>query len=75
MQGRFLRLPEVTRITGLNKMAIYKLMNLGKFPSRINISTRNVAWPEPAIRKWMDDQLAENHYDYDDFDRDWGAAQ
>jgi prophage regulatory protein len=55
---RFLRRPEVERITGLRTTAIYKLIAEGLFPkSRRYIGARGVFWLEHEVVAWQEAQL------------------
>ena len=55
---RFVRLPEVTRLTGLGKSQVYALANAGKFPRPIKLSERCSAWQESEIRAWIAQRIA-----------------
>jgi prophage regulatory protein len=48
-----LRRPEVERLTGLRKTAIYDGMKAGTFPKRVKLTTRCVGWPEHEIAEWI----------------------
>jgi prophage regulatory protein len=50
---RFIRLPEVLRLTGLSKRTIYRLEGAGRFPSRRKLGLRAVGWPESAVNGWI----------------------
>jgi prophage regulatory protein len=50
---RFLRLPEVKTRTGLGETRILELEKEGKFPRRIKISARAVAWVESELEEWQ----------------------
>ncbi len=58
MEKRLVRLPEVERITGLKKSAIYKKIKEGeeedKFPSAVKLGTKHVAWISEEIYSWID---------------------
>lgn len=47
-----LRLPDVERMTGLKKSAIYAGMKNGTFPQCVKIGARAAAWPAQEIRDW-----------------------
>ena len=47
-----LRLPDVQRLTGLSRSSIYRLEALGKFPKRVRLSERAVAWREEELVNW-----------------------
>ena len=55
---RFLRLPEVKRLTGLGKSTIYVRMAEGSFPRQISLGPRLVVWSEQQIHQWMEEQMA-----------------
>ena len=55
---RFLRLPEVLRITGMSKTFIYDRINDGTFPRQIQLGSRTVVWNEQEVTKWMEDRMA-----------------
>lgn len=53
MLEKNLRRPAVEEITGLKRSAIYDLMAKGRFPHPVRIGNKAVAWPESAIREWL----------------------
>lgn len=55
---RFLRLPEVTRITGLSKATVYRQAKAGEFPSPRKIGARASAWLSNEVEAWMTERLA-----------------
>jgi prophage regulatory protein len=57
---RFIRLPEVEKKTGLGHSRIYVLEKQGRFPRRIKISDRAVAWLETDIEDWMEKRMAQS---------------
>lgn len=56
---RFLRLPAVIEITGLNRATIYEMVDRGDFPKPAKIGARAIAWPSNEIQSWADERLAE----------------
>jgi len=56
--GRFLRLPEVQRQTGLSRSQIYALAKSGRFPSPVKLSERCSAWLESAVNEWKASRVA-----------------
>jgi prophage regulatory protein len=50
----FLRLPEVLRITGKSRTALYVSMQRSEFPASVRIGKRQVAWPSTAIEQWQE---------------------
>ena len=55
---RLIRLPEVRKITGLSRTAIYGLLATGKFPASIQLTARAVAWVEDEVRGWIVARIA-----------------
>ena len=51
---KYLRIKQVSEITGLSRATIYNLEKAGVFPKKTVLSTRAVAWRESAVAKWMD---------------------
>lgn len=58
VQERFMRLPEVIRVSGLSRATIYELMSKGAFPKKVPLGGRNVAWPESEINAWVKVRMA-----------------
>ncbi|MFS2208345.1 helix-turn-helix transcriptional regulator [Variovorax sp. Varisp36] len=52
---RLLRLPEVERLTGLRRSAIYEQMRRGTFPRSVKTGQRTAAWSESAVQSWIVD--------------------
>ena len=57
MQHRFIRLPEVSKVTGMSRSTIYNRMKDGSFPRSYLLGSRMVAWLEKDIEDWMDSKL------------------
>jgi prophage regulatory protein len=55
---RILRLPEVTRVTGLCRSTIYQHMQEGRFPKSLSLGARSVGWKESQITAWFDERMA-----------------
>lgn len=51
---KFLRIRQVTQLTGLSRMTIYRLELAGRFPKRRRLSENSVAWLESDIAAWAD---------------------
>lgn len=58
---RFMRLPEVARVTGMCRSSIYAKMAAGAFPARIQLSVNCVAWRASDISGWMENPMAWQH--------------
>ncbi|VTU37786.1 putative transcriptional regulator [Variovorax sp. PBS-H4] len=54
---RLLRLPEVERLTGLRRSAIYEQMHRGIFPRSVKTGQRTAAWPESAVQSWIAERM------------------
>ena len=54
---RLLRLPEVQRLTGLRRSAIYEQMQRGVFPRSVKAGPRAATWSEAAVQAWIADRL------------------
>ena len=57
MSKKFIRLPEVKRITGLSRSSIYLRMSNGEFPQRISLGGRAIAWLDTDVFQWLDDRI------------------
>ncbi|WP_163336013.1 AlpA family transcriptional regulator [Desulfopila sp. IMCC35008] len=56
---RIIRLPEVTRVTGICKTNIYELIKKNKFPKQINLGARSVGWVESEVKEWIQQRIAD----------------
>ncbi|MEX2575437.1 MAG: AlpA family phage regulatory protein [Halofilum sp. (in: g-proteobacteria)] len=54
MTNRILRRPEVERLTGRSRTAIYEEMKTGNFPSSVRIGARAVGWFESDVQAWIE---------------------
>jgi len=54
-----LKRKEVERITGLSRSTIYRLMDQGKFPRPLTVSSMAVRWIESEIQEWLDQKVKE----------------
>ena len=64
IEDRFLREPEVHRLTGLSRTTRWRLERAGKFPRRRRISENAVAYP---CRLAIDYDLAEGRFKATDY--------
>ena len=55
--GRLLRLPAVCELTGLRRSMIYMLESEKRFPQRIKLTARAVAWLEGEVREWIANRI------------------
>jgi len=56
---RFLRLKEVTTITGLARSTIYKMIANNQFPPQTRLAARSVAWLDSEVVGWVQSRLSE----------------
>lgn len=56
---RLIRLPEVLRLTGMCRSALYEQMSRGQFPRSVKIGPRAASWSARAVRSWISDRIAE----------------
>lgn len=50
----FLRMRAVTRMTGLGRSTIYRLVAQDKFPSPVRLANRAVAWRRTDLERWSE---------------------
>ena len=53
-RDKFLRKPDVRKITNLSDATIYRLEKEGKFPARRIIGKRAVGWLESEVIEWLE---------------------
>lgn len=49
---KYIKLPEVRRITSLSTTTIYKMANKGEFPKQVSLGARSVAWLLEEVQEW-----------------------
>lgn len=54
-----LSLAEVVHRTGLSRSSLRRLEHAGRFPQRIRLSVRRVAWLESEVHRWIAWRCAE----------------
>ena len=54
---RLIRVPEVLRRIGLSRTTMYELIKEGRFPYKITISSRSVAFVESEIDAWIEETI------------------
>ncbi len=57
-QGSILRLPSVTKKTGLSRSSIYAYLKKGVFPAPIPLGERSVGWLETEVDEWLNSRIA-----------------
>ena len=58
--NRFVREAECKQITGLSRTRRWELEKEGKFPQRIKLSERAIAWDLKSLLKWMEERCNAN---------------
>jgi prophage regulatory protein len=49
----YLRIKQVTAVTGLSRATIYNMMAAGNFPMRTALGDRAVGWLSSEVQRWM----------------------
>lgn len=57
----FLRMQAVTKLTGLARSTIYRLIAEKKFPSPVRLSDRAVAWRRADLERWSESRPSVTH--------------
>ena len=57
MKNIFLRISEVTKVTGFSRSQIYNLMRKGLFPRQVQIGPKSVAWLDSEISEWIKERI------------------
>lgn len=57
----FLRMWAVTRMTGLGRSTIYRLVAQDKFPSPVRLANRAIAWRRTDLERWSDGRPTVTH--------------
>lgn len=51
---KILNAKQVTQITNLSRVTLWRMERAGKFPQRISISPNRVGWRDDDINNWID---------------------
>lgn len=51
---RFIKLPEVKRLTSMSTSEIYRRVQRNQFPKQIQIGAKSVVWVEREVLAWID---------------------
>lgn len=54
---RFLRIHQVSDMSGLARATIYQRIKLGQFPTQVRIGPKSVAWLASDIQAWMQSRI------------------
>ena len=49
-----LRFPDVAQLTGLSRSTVDRMERQGRFPRRVQLGPRAVAWKRSDVNAWMD---------------------
>jgi prophage regulatory protein len=52
-----LRMAEVTRMVGLSRATIYRLMDRGEFPRAVPLTRSAVAWVRSEVESWIAERV------------------
>ena len=58
MSEQILKLPEVTKLTGLARSTIYKLISEDRFPKQIKLTSFSSGWIKSEVDYWIDERIA-----------------
>jgi len=50
---KYVRLPEVIRLTGMSKSTIRRMMDNRKFPRAYRLSSQAIGWRESEVQQWL----------------------
>lgn len=50
---RYLKMKQVTELTGYTAQHIYRMERDGKFPARVRIGANRVGWPLKEVEAWF----------------------
>ncbi len=56
MEDRFIRVKELTKMLGIGRSTIYRLIKENKFPKQIKLSERTSVWRLSIINQWIADK-------------------
>ena len=57
----FLRIGAVTKLTGLGRSTIYRLMAEAKFTTPVRLSSRAIAWRRADLDRWSAERPPASH--------------
>ena len=57
-EDRLIKLPDVERLTGMKRSAIYELIQRGAFPKPVKVA-RSSMWSHAAVQAWIAERLSE----------------
>ena len=60
MKNIFLRISDVTKVTGFSRSQIYNLMRKGLFPMQVQIGPKSVAWLDSEISEWIKERIQQS---------------
>jgi len=58
IEQQIIRPRDISSLTGLSSVTIYRLEKAGKFPSRIKLSPGAVGWRRSEVEAWLDARQA-----------------
>ena len=52
-----LKIQKVIELTTLSRSTIYRLVESGKFPKPVKLTTRTIGWVEEEVRKFLQEKI------------------
>jgi prophage regulatory protein len=53
-----LRMREVTRVTGLSRASIYRMVKAGLFPGSVPLGVAAVGWMRSDVERWIGERVS-----------------
>ena len=53
-----LKMPDVTKVTGLSRTQLLKMVKDGEFPKPVRLSVRSVGWRSSDVNTWLSELKA-----------------
>lgn len=53
-----LRMRELTRLIGLSKASIHRMVNAGKFPRGVSLGVKAVGWMRSDVERWIAERVS-----------------
>ena len=60
MKNIFLRISDVTKVTGFSRSQIFNLVKQGLFPRQMKIGPKSVAWFDSEISEWIKERIQQS---------------
>ena len=60
VQGRMLRIKDLTQLLGVGRSSIYRMMKIGDFPAPVRLGVHTTCWPETEVHAWLNTKAGRN---------------